>query len=179
VRSEESLVTSQADVQRQAEEVFCSGSVRETRELPGQRPGTLPKGEDCCFTAIRFKKLYPANFTVTLTTDTGRTVTRRFTDAKTTRTGYIKPSGDDEDDDNLGQAVSGGLGRCVDVDVATVDTASAQLVTVHYRFRLCCDDGRVRNGARLTQREPPALPGGQAVKLPLLEITGVQRAPCP
>lgn len=161
------------------DEIASRGSFRETRALPRESRRTAQRGDDCCFTAIRFRKLYPADMTVTLTTDTGRSVRRRFTATKTVRTAFIKPSGDDEDDDDQATAVSGGMGRCVDVDVAIVDTASAQLVTIHYHFELCCDDPRVRNGARLTHREPPPIPGGQVVTLPLLEITGVQRAPCP
>ncbi len=160
-------------------EIASRGSVRETRRLPREHERHAPRKEDCCFTAIRFRKLYPGDMTVTLTTPTGRTVTRRFTAGKTVRTGFIKPSGDDEDDDDAATAVSGGLGRCIDVDIAIVDTASAQLVTAHYHFRLCCDDPQVRVGARLTHLEPPPLPGGQAVRLPLLEITGIQVAPCP
>ena len=156
-------------------------SVRITRDLTSDGPseGGGRAANDCCFTAIQFKKLYPADMTVKLTTNDGRTVERKFSAAKTTRTAFIKSKGSNDDDDDQTNIVIGGLGPCIDVDVAIVDTASAKLAIAHYHFRLCCNDPRVRKGARLTHKEPPVNPGGQVTTLPLLEITGVQRDPCP
>jgi hypothetical protein len=161
-------------------EIGSRDSVRITRALQADRQGeTVGNDSDCCFTAIRFKKIYPGDMTVKLTTDDGRNVERKFSASKTVRTAFIKKKGSNDDDDDQSDIVIGGLGRCVDVDVAIADTASAILAITHYHFRLCCDDPRVRNGTRLTHREPPITPHGQITTLPLLEITGVQRSPCP
>ena len=170
-----------AGERRRSSEVVGKSSARLTRPLleeqPREQGGRRRKA--CCLTALQFRKLYPADLTVTLTTLAGRTVTRKFTAAKLTRTAFIKASGDDEDGDDATTAVRGGLGPCVDVDVSLVDTSTATLVVAHYHFVLCCNDPQVRQGSRLTHKEPPVILGGQIVTLPLLQITGVQSDPCP
>jgi hypothetical protein len=173
------------DAASEGRDIVSSGSVRLTRTLGAETGAEIRDGptsdaaDDCCLTAIRFRKLYPADMTVRLTTDTGRTVERRFTASKTVRTGYISKTPDNGEDDDQKQAVPGGLGPCVDVDVSIADTASPTLAIAHYHFRLCCADRRVHNGARLVFQDVPTSPLGQVTKLPLLQITGVERAPCP
>jgi hypothetical protein len=163
-------------------DIYDTDSVTITRPLQEElHPASREVGTDCCFTWIKFKKLYPGDLTVRLTTDSGRTVTRIFTQHKTIRTGFIRQTGDDDDDDDKGVvvAVIGGLGRCIDVDVSLVDTSDCLLRIAHYHFRLCCNDPKVSKGKHLTHLEPPPAPGGQAVKLPLLEILDLRRDPCP
>jgi hypothetical protein len=170
---------------RGAREIVSLSGVRTTRRLNNET--TRPRGDakdDCCLTAIKFEKTYPDDMTVRLTNGNGQTVERTFTSAKKVRTAFIKSSGDPDDDQDQTTIVVGGLGRCVDVDVAIVDTSGpavnpAQLAIAHYHFRLCCNDASVREGARLTHREIPVVPQGQVVKLPLLKIVAVRRDPCP
>jgi hypothetical protein len=166
-------------IQTRAPVLPSSGSSRTIRDLPGGTPTTHERRRtDCCFTSIRFTKIYPADMTVTLTTPDGQTVTRKFTNERSVRRAFVKPGSGDDDDNSTG-SVRGGLGRCVDVDVAIIDTASAKLVTVHYYFQVCCDDPKARNGARLVHVEPPASPGRTESRLPLLQITDIEKAPCP
>lgn len=157
-------------------EILDDSSVTITKTLPGVAI-VADRKDDCCFTAIRFKKIYPGNVTAQLTTDDGRTIQREFTATRKVRTAFMKKTGDNDDDDET-DIVVGGLGGCINVDLSIVDTASSTLTIAHYKFRLCCNDNKVRPGARLTHLTPPT-PGGQRVRLPLLEIVAVRRDDCP
>lgn len=191
-KNENIEITQGKPSQRRTEEIIPFTVIETIRIVPQTNVSRQqPPGEqvDCCFTFIKFKKLYPDDVTARATGENGQNIERKFTKNKATRTLYVRKKKDvDEEPENQDVIIKGGLGRCVNIDIQIFDTSTikvdkttnkVQMITANYHFRLCCNDPSVRRGTRLTHREMPGIPGGQAVKLPLLEIVEIKRDVCP
>src|SRR5438128_1214801 len=87
--SEVHVAEQQYETADRTDDITSRGRVAIERPLPDTPAHARDRKDDCCFTAIRFKAIYPGDMTVTVTNGAGQTVTRRFTAAHRERTAFM------------------------------------------------------------------------------------------